>query len=132
MNKERLLKLAEFLDAVPKEQFNLGQWTSDGSVGSCGTTACACGWATTIPEFREAGLRLEKQSDYFGESFHALVYEQLKNWDAVELFFGISFDDACRLFYEGAYPDEDVNNPRAVADRIRDFVKTADAAEVTS
>jgi hypothetical protein len=54
MNKERLLKLADFLDALPPERFNYGSWVGDDWKGmqdlSCGTTACALGWATTIPE----------------------------------------------------------------------------------
>ena len=59
MNKEALLALADKLDALPWNRFNFGRWTERVSHGaaqfdpnlqqrispSCGTTACALGWA---------------------------------------------------------------------------------------
>ncbi len=59
----RLRKLADFLDTLPKEAFYFGSWVENWSGGSamnasCGTTACAFGWATAIPEFQVLGLRL--------------------------------------------------------------------------
>jgi hypothetical protein len=62
MNKNRLLTLATFLETLDPSRFNFGRWVGDGWTGdetlSCGTTACAFGWAATIPEFRSLGLRL--------------------------------------------------------------------------
>lgn len=52
MKTELLLKLAYLLDTVPEEQFNYATWaaskTSQASIGTCGTTACALGWATIL------------------------------------------------------------------------------------
>lgn len=59
----RLLVLAEFLEKLPPERFNFSTWVGDDWKGaadlSCGTVACALGWATAIPEFAAAGLHLE-------------------------------------------------------------------------
>jgi hypothetical protein len=67
---KRLMKLADFLDTVPPKHFDMedytrGLWTDDGEFSAkrltnheCGTSACALGWAATIPEFKKAGLTL--------------------------------------------------------------------------
>jgi hypothetical protein len=60
---KRLLKLADFLDKLPRKKFDFTTWVNKFTWGgkadlSCGTTACAMGWATTIPAFRKLGLRL--------------------------------------------------------------------------
>lgn len=60
--KARLLKLADFLDKLPTDRFNINTFVGPDWKGktdlSCGTTACMFGWATTMPEFQELGLRL--------------------------------------------------------------------------
>lgn len=52
MNKERLLKLADFLDTLDPNRFYYGSFVGDDWQGrpdlSCGTTACAVGWASTL------------------------------------------------------------------------------------
>ena len=62
VSKRRLLKLADFLDRLPPKRFNYATWVGGDWDGrqdlSCGTTACALGWACTIPAFRRLGLRL--------------------------------------------------------------------------
>lgn len=59
--RERLLLLADFLEAIPRDRIDLRSWR----VGvfflghndhKCGTTACALGWATVMPEFQDLGL----------------------------------------------------------------------------
>jgi hypothetical protein len=62
IHKERLLKLADFLDTIPEKSFYFGSWVENwkgeqAMSPSCGTTACAFGWATAIPEFQALGLR---------------------------------------------------------------------------
>ncbi len=58
----RLLRLAAFLRTLPRKRFNYNVWVGHDWRGaadlSCGTTACALGWATTIPSLRRAGLQL--------------------------------------------------------------------------
>ena len=79
INVDRLVKLATFLAPIKEEKFDLDSWgnhegfldehdvnlfglnpdkaqkfcpTSDQLNNACGTTACALGWAGTIPEFQ--------------------------------------------------------------------------------
>jgi hypothetical protein len=81
MNKiqaKRILKLADFLKTVPPEKFDMTRFAGSmesntwGSyvtrrllagkkIGDCGTTACAAGWATTMPVFRKLGLVLRNR-----------------------------------------------------------------------
>jgi len=79
----RLVKLAQHLATIPEQYFDLSSW-AEGEIDdqsylkqaglkeqdeqtcsaqqlidvNCGTTACALGWAATIPAFRKAGLKL--------------------------------------------------------------------------
>lgn len=60
--------LAEFLRTDPRVReegrFDMRSWVGRDWEGdpslSCGTAACAAGWATTIPHFRAQGLRLTR------------------------------------------------------------------------
>jgi hypothetical protein len=65
----RLRKLAAFLRELPRRKFDFGTWARDPGnpdpehrikldPHDCKTVACAAGWATCIPEFKRAGLRL--------------------------------------------------------------------------
>ncbi len=58
----RLLKLAAFLKRLPPKRFDYLNWVGDDWQGkpdlSCGTTACALGWACAMPEFKRSGMKL--------------------------------------------------------------------------
>ncbi len=69
--RKRLLKVADVTDeAAAKERFYFGSYVGgknefypgEGWQGkanlSCGTSACAMGWATTVPAFRRLGLQM--------------------------------------------------------------------------
>jgi len=62
----RILKLADFLESLPRKRFDFSIWVGNEWKGapdlSCGTTACALGWATTLPLFRRLGLRLSPRT----------------------------------------------------------------------
>lgn len=81
--KARLTTLIKFMEKLPKEasdHFSMKWWvlhqgsseihkdehslkkglTKD-KLMSCGTAACAAGWAASIPEFRRAGFRMVAQ-----------------------------------------------------------------------
>lgn len=64
MFAKRLMLLANFLEKLPEGRFDYSRWVGNDWEGredfSCGTTACAFGWAATLPELREAGLRAYK------------------------------------------------------------------------
>ncbi len=134
---DRLLRLADFLDVLPAKRFDFGSWvgTSWGDTQdlSCGTTACALGWAATMPEFRALGLRLARA---WCEDPCVAVGAVLDTDDAASIslnaareVFGLTHDQANLLFIPGdADGDEETGrpnetaSPREVAEHIRQFV----------
>jgi hypothetical protein len=135
MNSKRLLTLAKHLRTVPRKNFNMGQWCHFPISGlgrdgifkhPCGTAGCAIGWATQIPEFYAAGLRLRlriRSTDVRWSTNAAPVlvdgcdevYEH--GFDAVQRFFDLPPRDAEFLFGPGGN-----FTASQVADRIEDFV----------
>jgi hypothetical protein len=129
----RLLKLADFLYELPRKRFEYSAWVGDDWKGksdlSCGTTACALGWATTMPYFRKLGLRLSKGGlvvmatgtaglRYFGGSLRS-----------AESVFLVTLEEARLLFApleehhtDGLCPDPYNATPKQVAKHIRRFV----------
>lgn len=69
MNTERLLILADFLEnvvhATMPTRFCYATWLGREWAGeqdlSCGTTACAMGWAPQVPQFKELGLYYQRR-----------------------------------------------------------------------
>lgn len=110
MNKERLLLLADKLDTVPPDGFDLKEWTNDklAEERGCGFVGCAIGWALTMPEFQSQG---------FVEEDAAPSYEESWGWDAVERFFGLIPAESEYLFEASRYKSG--ASPSAVASRIR-------------
>lgn len=96
VGNRRLLKLAAFLDTLPKKDFNMKSWLRDNKAhyekdrltslrssevtvktrsadatvvaprADCGFAACAVGWACSDKSFRRAGLRLELSDHDWG------------------------------------------------------------------
>lgn len=121
-SKRRLLILADFLEKLPRKRFDLSSWVGNEWEGkadlSCGTSACAMGWATTIPQFRKLGLRLSKYGlPYFGKGYY-----QTSGMHAAADLFGISDNEAYYLFMP--YEEDIAANatPKQVAKHIRKFV----------
>lgn len=138
----RLLKLAEFLEALPEGRFYYGDWVGPDWAGkqdlSCGTTACALGWAATMPTFRRLGLRLVKNDGYYNHGTVVNFRTGSDNpMDAGAEVFGISDDEAAYLFEPGAVLYDEMGeavtdmyvappksaSARLVASHIRAFVK---------
>jgi hypothetical protein len=135
MNTDRLLKLADFLDKLPPERFDIYDWVGSDFRGdvdlSCGTTACAIGWATTIPEFRQLGLSLNIQANCYSHRIIATPVLDLgggitlHGFDAAGHLFDITREDAYYLFDTGQVDSLPRDaTPADVANRIREFVKT--------
>jgi hypothetical protein len=111
----RLTKLALFLLALPDPKaFNYGTWfegTSDelkgakcGDPNICGTTACALGWAPSIPSIRKAGLVLEIMSTDLGKVGDVVFKRNGKRYygtAAGEQAFGLNPEEASFLFLPG-------------------------------
>jgi hypothetical protein len=141
MNKARLLRLAAFLEyEVPAERFDLSRWSNSRKImmGECGSVGCAIGWATVL--YRDEGLNLIKEfvygitypihvvsgTDCHGEPY-TITYE---GWDAVSIFFDITFKQSMYLFYIESYkPPYSMAN---VIKRIREFVHAGQVQEDTS
>jgi hypothetical protein len=97
----RLLKLADFLMTVPKERFDFGSWVGEDWKGkpnlSCGTTACALGWATTIPLLRKAGLMLKFTPDEYSSVTLKHNPNTSSEYAGMEVF-GLTLDEFEYLF----------------------------------
>jgi hypothetical protein len=133
VNKERLLKLADFLDTVHPNKFEISSWLNTGWRArggcteaelldlDCGTTACAVGWACTIPEFKAEGLG-------FGGIVPMPTLQMpdgktLTSWEAVREFFGLTQPEALNLFDRGAYATGPYASATTVARKIRLLVE---------
>lgn len=113
--KRRLLQLVDKLRKLPVKRFNYSTWVGKDWAGasdlSCGTTACALGWATTIPALRRAGLRLGHLPGEDIDSFQPFAPHMLgdtPSYDSAEYaaaeVFGLSLDEYEYLFI----PNSDV------------------------
>lgn len=119
-NWRRLRTLANFLDGLRltrTAQFDLREWCKK---TTCGTTACAMGWACRIPSFRRAGLRSVPSSFY--EGVEVPFYGHCGGFNAAMQFFGISYSDALYLFESTSYPIGR-RGRASVVRRLRQFIK---------
>ena len=130
MQRKRLLKLAEFLQNMPRRcyrRFNMKAWgrripqpgtaitkgyldldalfphdTHSIAVDECGTAGCALGWATAV--FPALSLEF-----YRSEYDATVVYNhptlgKLESTDAAKAFFGLDESETEYLFYPTSYP----------------------------
>ena len=134
----RLLKLAAFLDTVPPSRFDYNQWVGEDWRGdpalSCGTSACALGWATTMPTFRRLGLALRR---VHGLGTAEVVMPRVRvprtfdrSFTTGAKLFGISYDESRYLFSTlgDARKAWEVWTPNDVAEKIRRFVAARSVA----
>ena len=118
---KRLRQLADLLDRVPEEKFDMSRWArhlppdmDPSKEEECGTSACALGWATTLPFAKALGACI-KPHVYFNPTL-GLIYTN-KNSDeylVIEELFG-DWRDLRALFFG-------INvKPQEKADEIREF-----------
>ena len=132
MKAALLLQLADLLDTVPEERFAYGSWFTGPGVtaGECGTTACALGWATRIPE---CGLAVVPTPEW-SRAGHGRISHASGVYDihAAMAAFDLNRDEAEMLFCPGPgeYCEElDSTSPgpeanaRDVAQWIREVVE---------
>jgi len=135
-SNRRLLKLARFLDKVPAKRFDYGSWTRGvgtvdpvyykaarlrlkGTKQECGTTGCALGWATAVPEFRKLGLYL---TGFGTPEIQTPRGNCVRGEDAGVELFGLKYTEALDLFMP-QNAGEDRATAKYVARKIRKFVK---------
>ncbi len=151
--KKRLLKLVKLLKTVPDKQFDFGSWVGDDWKGkkdlSCGTTACALGWATTIPSLRKKGLRLFRGKEDGKDHWDSYGYVGLRGslldaakapQEAAREIFGLTSEEFGYLFTPGggigidltdytgksnslAYSPDEGASAKEIARHIKNFVK---------
>lgn len=134
MNKRRLLKLADLLEADANNKkgikFDLGivggaaDWDADQYTPGvdCGTTACAMGLAAISGAFKSAGLSYHVSGTDLGTVLNG---NRVRYWYAATKVFDISETAAHFLFTPNSYDDVPITGAkgeRYVAKRIRDFV----------
>lgn len=103
VNRNRLLRLATFLRALAPERFDYRTFIGVDWEGrpdlSCGTTACALGWAAAMPEFRALGV----EWNLGAVSPDFTVHGRTEDWASVSKFlFGLTYDEAEFLFQPAA------------------------------
>lgn len=127
----RLHKLADYMDSLPKsanKHFSMRNFFIHANeeheheipsapkvkdLHTCGTTACALGWAMTVPAFRRAGLELEGDEVFNSHEVFCLPdYWSDEGDDLWEAFFGAGNKDA---------------TPKAWAKRARRLLKKIEA-----
>lgn len=127
-------KLREVQETEP-DRFHYASWVGRDWKGmedlSCGTTACAAGWATTVPELAELGLYMQKdrvRTD--GTVIGSVAVRNVSTYShhALEQFFGLTYTETDHLFYpEG---DEREMSAGQVADRVEAFIARRAAGAV--
>ena len=133
MNKERLLKLADFLDSMPEkvaENFTLEYWGRPKSDYKekgfdCGFSGCAIGWACQAELF--PGLFMGGASPIYDDRLTGGT-QMYSDWEAIMKLFDISNDQAKLLFVDASYSIYYDSNeeyydvaPSVVAKRIRNL-----------
>jgi hypothetical protein len=128
--RKRCEILRDFLYQVPPTTpFDMSSWVGSYDVPwggnadlSCGTSSCACGIGTTIPEFRAAGLHLEMSEGEPG--LGVLVFskengQEYYSFSAAQEFFGLEHPRTTYwLFADNKYPLSVSITPAMVADRL--------------
>lgn len=109
MHKQRLLLLADRLDAVPPAKFNIDTWAG------CLPCGCALYHAGRMPEFAKLGF----DGAILPRYEHKGVL--LAGWQAADAFFGFTGTESLYLFSGTSYKKKP--GPKEVAARIRAFVK---------
>ena len=117
----RLRRLADHLETVPEDQFNIFVWKQE---SSCGTAACAFGHAASIPSFRKLGLGLQPMQPWppvVGVRYYLPTYKGVSGMDAAAKFFGIANGEARHLFDVAEYAFYPVTTDKVV-ERIRSLI----------
>lgn len=121
-----LAALANFLDDLPSDRFHMPEWSDkDATAVSCGTAACACGWAATI--FQHKGFMFFYSAGKFTPCYRDRMGEH-----AFAKFFSLGADDAALITWDfyayrrdyGVWPSK--ITPGIAAARIREVLARVD------
>lgn len=137
-HKKRLLKLAAFLDKLPRKKFNFASWVSGVSPEHpCGTAACAVGYCPVVfpKDWKYTKLKIDLVTFDGKELYTSKPALKGRSNDYPEYlaakYFGISNEDAYGLFVHGpdplATPSYKIT-PKQIARHIRKFLKEKEKA----
>lgn len=139
--KKKLLCLADWIETLPEQKFDMGQWSS--SVGEvhldpedstktlnqygseCATACCIAGWVVLAKGHTVKGVSVLTES-YFSTDLVPLKAREI---------LGLTPEETEALFYPGNWPGcaetndpytKFPNTPKGAADRIRHFVQTGE------
>jgi hypothetical protein len=129
--RDRLLKLADFLENQDQKHFNMWNWfrhigqdghkhdfgskLTEKTLTHCGTAACALGWAATMPFAKKDGVCYVPERG-FKIGKRIVFGEQASN-----RLFGLNVEQHYNLFERWEPGTE--TDPKAWAKRCRRFVK---------
>lgn len=124
MRTDRLLKLADFLDKLPRKKFDFSI-----VMNKCGTCGCACGWIPTVfpEECKELGIAYDVEMGRFYRDGEWTTYRSVASQ-----IFEIDIRDADGLFTPNKQVCVDLANipenatPKRVSKLIREYVKKYD------
>lgn len=135
MNAKRLLKLADFLDALPRQKFNYSHFVNQAGKPmrealkagkhACGTTACAVGWMPAafprLVAWRYMG------DEAFGVTLKGLEELGLSNFETASRFFDLPYHTISMLFDPGnaENPLGHDATPKQVAKYVRECVSSS-------
>jgi hypothetical protein len=121
-NANELEQLAEGLLLVPAEKFNLGYW-GQGQLDrrsktkfDCDFAGCAMGWMKKL---------VPRTKLKFDDGYCPFLTEEgwkFTGFNAIARYFDISVNEADYLFNSACYKPEDIRNPVAVANRIKELL----------
>lgn len=121
--RDRLNKLANFLEKLNPKKFNLSIIAKkDKKNPECGTVCCAIGWMPQVFP-RTFKWRLFPWSNQL--SVVEIEDEEIEDFDAADKYFGLKGQESSYLFMPEYYR-YGKRQPKDVAKRIRDFIKTGE------
>lgn len=113
---DRLLKLADYLETVPRGQFVMAQFGNGPYAKECGFSGCAIGWATHAKLFR--GLRFTSDTDGAGNPL--VQYRNNEStWGGLGQLFGVDGE----VLKSDLFGYRLTGTPKQVSKRIRKFVR---------
>jgi hypothetical protein len=136
LHLNRLLKLATFLDTLPRQKFDFGVLVNQSGLPMlealkkgahrCGTVACGMGWMPAV---------FPRQVKWTGENIRLRGSAFVEGFEAAEVFFGLTSSETMYLFQPGGgwnpfdendktYYNKlkDGSHPKTLAKHIRKFV----------